>query len=374
MAGHDVYRQLQQHLDHLPQRYPATASGVEIRILERLFTRHEARLALQLSAFPEPAATIHRRLRKRVALDELVASLDALASRGLIHRIEPKGGPKYLLAPFVVGFYERQLPWLTAEFERDLLQYFEEGLGLAVPSKKTTQMRTVPIDVNLTPEREVGTYDDIRTYVRESQGPFALMDCICRLGKSLVGHTCEHTGHMQTCLTFGQAAEGMVQSGAAHFVSRDQVMEVLNQADHDGLVLQPENTQKPLFVCCCCGDCCGVLTNAKRFPEPAEYFSASYFASANAETCEACGTCLTRCRMDAVSLDTGRAVIARTHCIGCGLCVGTCPSGSITLTKKDRPRVPPKNTPALYMQLYRDRYGTFGLAKAAGKHLLGMKV
>jgi Fe-S-cluster-containing hydrogenase component 2 len=78
--------------------------------------------------------------------------------------------------------------------------------------------------------------------------------------------------------------------------------------------------------------------------------------------------------MDAVTLETGRAEIAATHCIGCGLCVGTCPSGSITLTKKAHPRVPPKNTPALYLQQYRDRYGALGLAAAAGKHLLGLKV
>jgi ferredoxin len=347
---------------------------VEIRILERLFTPEEARVAVELSAFPETAPTIHRRLRRTVSRDALVSTLDDLASRGLIHRIQPKGVRKYLLAPFVVGFYEQQVARLTPEFERDVLQYFEEGLGQAAASKKTTQMRTVPIDASLTPEREVGTYDDIRAYVHGHQGPFALMDCICRLGKSLVGHTCEHTTRMQTCLTFGQAAEGMVQSGAAHFISRDDVLQVLAQADHDGLVLQPENTQKPLFVCCCCGDCCGVLTSAKRLPEPAEYFSATYYAEADAETCEGCGTCLTRCRMDAVSLDSGHAVIARTHCIGCGLCVGTCPSGSITLAKKERPRVPPPNTVALYMQLYRDRYGTLGLAKAAGKHLLGMKV
>jgi ferredoxin len=117
-----------------------------------------------------------------------------------------------------------------------------------------------------------------------------------------------------------------------------------------------------------------VLTNAKRLPEPAEYFSSNYFAEANAETCEGCGTCLTRCRMDAVSLETGHAVVARSHCIGCGLCIDTCPSRSITLAKKEHPRVPPKSTPALYAQLYRDRYGTLGLAKAAGKRLLGMKV
>jgi hypothetical protein len=33
----DVYRQLQQHLDKMPIGYPSTKSGVEIRILKRLF-------------------------------------------------------------------------------------------------------------------------------------------------------------------------------------------------------------------------------------------------------------------------------------------------------------------------------------------------
>jgi ferredoxin len=304
-----------------------------------------------------------------------VAFLDRLAADGLIIRLQSRNsGPRYLLAPFVVGIYEWQLPRLTADLEHDVLQYLDEALGTAVPTKKTTQMRTVPVTTDLTPDREVGTYDDIRAYVRQNAGPFAVMDCICRLGKSLVGHTCEHTTRMQTCLTLGFAAEAMVQSGAAHFVSRDEMLASLDEADRDGLVLQPENTQAPLFICCCCGDCCGVLTNAKRFPEPAEYFSANYYAEANADTCEACGTCLTRCRMEAVNLEAGHAVVARTHCIGCGLCVSTCPSGSITLTKKERPRIPPKNTPALYAQLYRDRYGTFGLAKAAAKYMLGMKV
>jgi ferredoxin len=374
MAVPDVYRRLQQHLDHLPQRFPATRSGVELRILQRLFTPEDAALAVELSALPEPAATIHRRVRDVMSLDALAAALDGLAARGLIHRITSKGVVKYLLAPFAVGFYERQLPWLTADLERDILQYFDEALGTALPTTGTTQMRTVPVNVDVTPGREVATYDDIRAYVRGTAGPFAVMDCICRLGKSLVGHTCEHTSRMQTCLTFGQAAAGMVQTGAARFIERDEVLAALDEADHDGLVLQPENTQAPLFVCCCCGDCCGVLTSAKRLPAPADYFSTNYVASADAATCDGCGTCLTRCRMDAVSLDTGHAVIAATHCIGCGLCVGTCQAGAITLSRTARERVPPGTTAALYLQQYRDRYGALGLAAAAGRHLLGLKV
>ena len=51
----DVYRKLQEHLDNMPVAYPATKSGVEIRLLKHLFTEREAELALEISAIPEPA-------------------------------------------------------------------------------------------------------------------------------------------------------------------------------------------------------------------------------------------------------------------------------------------------------------------------------
>ena len=50
----DVYRRLQKHIDVMPVGFPATASGVELSILRRLFTPEEAEAALLLSALPEP--------------------------------------------------------------------------------------------------------------------------------------------------------------------------------------------------------------------------------------------------------------------------------------------------------------------------------
>ena len=41
-----VYHKLARHLDDLPGGYPATENGVELRILERLFTPQDAALAL----------------------------------------------------------------------------------------------------------------------------------------------------------------------------------------------------------------------------------------------------------------------------------------------------------------------------------------
>ncbi|MCK4779024.1 MAG: hypothetical protein KAT57_02505, partial [Candidatus Lokiarchaeota archaeon] len=44
----DVYRQLQQTLDEMPIGFPPTKSGVEIRLLKRLFTPEEAKIASKL--------------------------------------------------------------------------------------------------------------------------------------------------------------------------------------------------------------------------------------------------------------------------------------------------------------------------------------
>ena len=67
----DVYQRLAKHLDNLPGGFPATESGVELRILRRLFTPDEAELALHLTLIPEEARVIARRAKiTRMEADE----------------------------------------------------------------------------------------------------------------------------------------------------------------------------------------------------------------------------------------------------------------------------------------------------------------
>jgi Na+-translocating ferredoxin:NAD+ oxidoreductase subunit B len=374
MPSETLYRKLQQHLDRMPVGFPAAPSGVEIRILEQLFTPEEAEITLELSAIPEPPATIHKRLKSKISLPELTETLDEMAKKGIILSFPIEGEVRYGKLIFAIGMYERQLKRLTPEFERMARQYMEEAFGNAFHSKKTTQMRTVPVNQAIAVERNVATYDSIRSYVESSPGPFAKLTCICRHGRDLLGEKCKQTSLRENCLTFGMAAQHMADYGGARFISREEMLELLDAADKEGLVLQPENTKNPLFVCCCCGCCCGVLTSAKRFPSPAEYFSATYYADVDAEVCESCGACQVRCQMDAISADDGKTKVDRTRCIGCALCMTTCPSGALKLKENEVRKTPPDDTRQLYMRILQERYGPWGTAKIAARKLLGMKI
>jgi Fe-S-cluster-containing hydrogenase component 2 len=70
--------------------------------------------------------------------------------------------------------------------------------------------------------------------------------------------------------------------------------------------------------------------------------------------------------MEAVSMPE-IAEVDLTRCIGCGLCVSTCPVGAMKLVAKAEVDVPARSTEALYTRIYRERYGTAALAKAALK-------
>ncbi|MBD3213155.1 MAG: 4Fe-4S ferredoxin, partial [Candidatus Lokiarchaeota archaeon] len=47
MSG-EIYRKLQQHLNKETISFPPTESGIEIRLLKKLFSKEEAEIALHL--------------------------------------------------------------------------------------------------------------------------------------------------------------------------------------------------------------------------------------------------------------------------------------------------------------------------------------
>src|SRR3974390_340938 len=224
MEGEEIYRALQRHLDRMPVAYPATESGVEIRILKQLFTPEEARLALCLSAIPEPLGTIHRRTRRERSRGQLREALDRMAEKGSIQKLPGKKGARYGKSPLVLGMYEAQVNRLTPELERDVRAYFDEALGREVLGPRTPQMRTVPVQKSIPVEHAVASYDDIRRFVEASPGPFAAIPCVCRQGRGLTGGPCTQTSEPRNCLMFGIAATMMTEKGIARPVSKEEML------------------------------------------------------------------------------------------------------------------------------------------------------
>ncbi len=83
-----------------------------------------------------------------------------------------------------------------------------------------------------------------------------------------------------------------------------------------------------------------------------------------------CSAC---CQMDAITDNGAPPVIIEERCVGCALCVTTCPSEAMTLRRNDRRPPPPKDTSSLYSTMFQERYGPLGAAAAVAGHLLGRK-
>jgi len=55
--------------------------------------------------------------------------------------------------------------------------------------------------------------------------------------------------------------------------------------------------------------------------------------------------------MEAIDMVDDVAIINLDRCIGCALCVSTCPSEAITLVKKDEEYEPPENTTTYFQKV-----------------------
>lgn len=375
----DVYRKLQKHLDNMPIAFPESDSGLDIKLLKHRFTPEEAKIALELSALPEPLERIHKRLKKTgISIHDLEKILDNLTEKGSIlgGKFFERKGPKkhYSKALLAIGMYELQAGRLTKEFEKDFDDYMNEKFHKVFNSKKTSQMRTIPLNKSLNIERYVDSYDNVRDIVHKTDRPMAVIECVCRSGKDLLEEPCKHSDIRETCLLFEDIAGFAVSIGGGRFVTKDEMLEILNSAEDAGFVLQPENNQNPNFICCCCGCCCHVLTSLKKYPKPAEFYHSNFFSSINSNKCEDCSTCIEICPMDAIFENNGYATVDLNRCIGCGVCVTKCPTNAIEMKKKESKYVPPKDSDAMYKKILMERIGVRGMLKTIPKIVFGQKI
>jgi len=351
----DVYEQLSEALDRLPNGFPRTPSSVEIPLLQKIFSPREAALAATLSGDMTPAPEIAA--RAGASVKDTRGQLMQMVKRGLVWFERGPGPPRFRLAPFIVGIFEAQLGDMDHELARLVEQYMAGGGAAGIMQPGPAIHRVVPAQGSVKSEW-ILPYEDARAIV-ESCRTFSLRDCICRVQQdALDARRCDLP--VRNCLGFSSAE----RDPRPDDVSRAEALDILDQTEEVGLVHSVSDVLDGLgYMCNCCGCCCAVLRGITDWGIEHSMAAARYLAVVDADACSGCGDCEDRCQVRAISVagDPPRAALDRglapgkaaatpaeptlvsaasgiavvgEGCIGCGLCVATCPSDAIELRRR----------------------------------------
>ena len=347
-SDEEVYTRLREFLDGLPAGFPATDSGVEMRIVRKLFSPEEAEMAMQLTLVPETPSVI----AERSGLEESEATerLESMARKGLIFRTRSGDEVRYQASQFIIGIYEFQLNTIDRELAEMVEEYLPH-LAMSWVNLKTSQLRVVPVESAVDVTHTVATYDRIRDSVKK-QDVIAVAPCICSKEQGLLGNQCER--QLERCLCFGDFAEYYIENGFGRKITTEETLKILEQSEESACVLRPVNTQELAAVCSCCGCCCPSIRLLKLFPNPAEFVETAFQAEIDPDLCNACGTCLERCQMEAI-VENEVMKVDPARCIGCGLCLSTCPEEAVSLVQLPDVTVPPANWDEVMARITQER-------------------
>jgi NAD-dependent dihydropyrimidine dehydrogenase PreA subunit len=203
-------------------------------------------------------------------------------------------------------------------------------------------------------DKGVASYDDVRKIFNNDEitgGDIAIMDCVCRKSKDIVGDPCKQSELRETCFTLNRGARMSLEKGWSRRVNKEEALSLLEIFEKEGFIIQVDNSQHPFFICNCCGCCCELTTNLRKFDKPIEYIDSNNYAEIDHELCSGCGVCVERCLMAAAKINEDKSYINLDRCIGCGLCIPTCPENAISLKRKDIITEPPVNRVDLYTKI-----------------------
>jgi NAD-dependent dihydropyrimidine dehydrogenase PreA subunit len=321
----DVYDQLADALDRLPNGFPRTESGIELEILKRIFTLGEAEIARKLGRKMESYIDISTHVG--LEPEKAKTTLSGMAKKGLLWYSGGDGTQCFRLAPWVVGIYEAQLNRMDHEFAHLVEEYFHEG-GIEGLMKPLPSLHRVVPAQGAVKSEWVLPYDDVKAIINSSKS-FSVRDCICRKQQSFVGKKCDFP--LDICFSFS-SRERAPRPGD---ISKDEALALLDKAEKIGLVHTVNNVIEGLsYVCNCCGCCCAILRGAAEFGIGNSVAQANYYGVVDEWECNGCGVCEKRCQMNAISIKDGLAVVVKEKCIGCGLCVTGCSTGAARLELK----------------------------------------
>ena len=325
----DVYEKLADQLDAMPNGFPRLKSGVELKILKKIFTLEEASFAAELTGVMEPVKIIAEKIG--VTAKETRMNFMKMVKKGLVWFEKKDGEVSFRLAPFVVGIYEAQVHLMDHELSHLVEDFFAEGGAVGIMKPDPALTRVIPAQDAIKSEF-ILPYDDVKKILNEAKA-FRVLDCTCRVQQDHHSNGRKCNFSLKVCLTFSSDERHFRNDG----VSREAAIAILDQCEKEGLVHTVSNVVTGMgFLCNCCGCCCGMLRGINEYGIENSVAQANYYLKIEEDLCVGCKKCEARCQVNAIKVVDGKAVVDKDRCLGCGVCVSTCPVQALSLVPKPK--------------------------------------
>jgi ferredoxin len=332
---HDAYKRLAERLDTLPNGFPPTDDGSELKLLAKLFSHDEAELASTLRIRLESSAQIAERLGLEHTPTRQM--LKSMARRGLIRADKIDDGLGYGLLPFVVGIYENQLGILDEELAFLFENYYQSSFP-GVLSVQPAIHRVIPVGESIKMDMQVAPYESAAGIIEHAHS-WGVQDCICRVQTRLIGKPCKHPVDM--CMIMSPAPDAFASSDEIKPLTKEEAYATLRRADQAGLVHSVSNNQRGYwYICNCCTCSCGILRGMAELGIANVVASSAFINTVDETQCNACGLCLESCQFGALTMDEV-AIVNGTRCVGCGVCVNACPDHAFVLVRRPQEDIKP---------------------------------
>jgi len=359
LAGKDIFNKVGNKIDSLHVR--CTNNDNLREIARALFTEEEAGVFVKL---PYVFSTLER-IHKITGLPEkhLEHMLNGLSGKGLVVDIWANGRYHYMPSPMIIGIFEFTMMRTGKDSRPDewgplFHRYLENPDSIYNVNLGDGQLmspaRVLPNDESTLPDEYTRILDyESAANITERASLCAVGLCSCRHEKLHAGvKTCDLP--LDTCASFGWAADYLIRHNMARKVSASEMKETLALSGEKGLVLCADNVRRNVtFICQCCSCCCNLLRGITKHGYPNTVVTSSFIANINGNKCTGCSKCEKACPVNAITmLEDGSSSVPKTKkayvnedlCLGCGVCTLLCKTKCLTLKKRTSRFIHPETT------------------------------
>lgn len=283
------------------------------------------------SVMTEEEAALTRHMKRRVpeTLEQVAAGagvskekaqelLDSMSIKGCIEYNwenldgkNPKGEKRYVLPMFVPGAAEftvmnqQQLndhPELGSFFERMTYLPLTMATKMVPPGGAGVGMHVIPVEHAIKHENQSADVEHLSHWLKKYDH-FSVGACSCTLAERARTNNAGRDPQ-NWCIGVGDLADYSVETGKGHYITYDEVIDILLNAEKNGYVHQITNIdgERKIFgICNCDVNVCYALRTSQLFNTP-NMSASAYRAHVDEEKCVACGGCVEVCPAGAVQL------------------------------------------------------------------------